>query len=86
MVKRGETLPPSVSLLKIWATDTYARIGMLLVESADEHGGSAGEADFGTLRMNALAPLLHSAVTTIYAGTNEIQRNIIAKHVLAMPG
>ena len=86
MVKRGETLPPSVSLLKIWATDTYARIGMLLVESADEHGGSAGEADFGTLRMNALAPLLHSAVTTIYAGTNEIQRNIIAKHVLEMPG
>ena len=86
MVKRGGTLPPSVSLLKIWATDTYARIGMLLVESADEHGGSAGEADFGTLKMNAAAPLLHSAVTTIYAGTNEIQRNIIAKHVLEMPG
>ena len=86
IVKRGDALPQSVSLLKIWATETYGRIGMLLAESADEHGANAGEADFGALRMNALAPLLNSAVTTIYAGTNEIQRNIIAKHVLELPG
>ncbi len=86
IVKRGETLPQSVSLLKIWATDTYSRIGMLLAEAALEHGGSASDADFGAARLNALAPLLHSAVTTIYAGTNEIQRNIIAKQVLDMPG
>jgi alkylation response protein AidB-like acyl-CoA dehydrogenase len=86
IVKRGETLPPNVSLLKIWATDTYSRIGMLLAETAGEHGGTAGDADFGAVKMNALAPLLHSAVTTIYAGTNEIQRNIIAKQVLDMPG
>ena len=36
IVKRGEALPPSVSMLKIWATETYTRIGLRLVETADE--------------------------------------------------
>lgn len=86
IVKRGEPLPPSVSLLKIWATETYSRISMLLAEVADEHGGSFGSALFGTTRVNPLAPLFNATITTIYSGTNEIQRNILAKQVLRMPG
>jgi alkylation response protein AidB-like acyl-CoA dehydrogenase len=86
IVKRGEALPPKVSLLKIWATETYARASMLLVETADEYGGSADSARFDNVAINTLAPLLNSTVTTIYSGTNEIQRNILAKQVLRMPG
>ena len=86
IVKRGEALPPKVSLLKIWATDTYSRASMLLAEIADEYGGSVGSARFDSLDVNPLAPLLHATVTTIYSGTNEIQRNILAKQVLRMPG
>jgi alkylation response protein AidB-like acyl-CoA dehydrogenase len=85
IVKRGESLPPNVSLLKIWATETYGRISMLLVEIADEHGGSPGQTRFNNVEMNPLAPLMNAVITTIYAGTNEIQRNIISKQVLGLP-
>ena len=85
IVKRGETLPDSVSILKIWATETYSRISMQIVEAAEEHGATVGPADFNDVPLNALAPLMNSTVTTIYAGTNEIQRNIIAKQVLHLP-
>jgi alkylation response protein AidB-like acyl-CoA dehydrogenase len=84
IVKQGGTLPPSVSLLKIFASETYGRIGMQLVEAAQEDGAVLNEAgnDQG---VNSPAPLMHSMITTIYAGTNEIQRNIVAKQVLEMP-
>jgi alkylation response protein AidB-like acyl-CoA dehydrogenase len=85
IVKRGEALPPNVSLLKIWATETYSRISMLLVEAANEHGASFGAAQFDGVGVNPLAPLLNATITTIYSGTNEIQRNILAKQVLRMP-
>jgi 3-oxochol-4-en-24-oyl-CoA dehydrogenase len=85
IVKRGEELPPSVSLLKIWATETYNRICALLVESADEHGGDHPVigADHGGV--NGVASLMNAMVTTIYSGTNEIQRNILASQVLRLP-
>jgi alkylation response protein AidB-like acyl-CoA dehydrogenase len=85
-VKQGLTLPPSVSLLKIWATETYVRIGREMALRADENGGSADDTAYedGTV-LNSLASFTHSLITTIYGGTNEIQRNIIAKNVLQMP-
>jgi alkylation response protein AidB-like acyl-CoA dehydrogenase len=85
MVKRGETLPPSVSLLKIWGTDTYQRICTLLVESAQEHGATGETTDFGTEGLDAPAILFHSIPSTIYGGSTEIQKEIIAKHVLKLP-
>lgn len=85
-VKNGTDLPPSISLLKIWATETYMRIGLELARSADEHGGQFDDTRYedGTV-INSLAPFTHSMVTTIYGGTNEIQRNIVARHVLHLP-
>ena len=85
MVKRGETLPPSVSLLKIWGTDTYQRICTLLVESAQEHGATGETTDFGAEGLDAPAILFHSIPSTIYGGSTEIQKEIIAKHVLKLP-
>jgi len=40
----------------------------------------------GDRHLAPLAPLVNSLVTAIYGGTNEIQRNIIARQVLAPPG
>ena len=86
IVKRGEALPPTVSLLKIWATETYTRISAKLVDAAAEDGATRGECSAGGLRIDPLAPLLNATVTTIYGGTNEIQRNILARQVLGLPG
>ena len=85
-VKNGVDLPPSISLLKIWATETYMRIGLELASVAHEHGGEFDDTRYedGTV-INSLAPFTHSMVTTIYGGTNEIQRNIVARHVLNLP-
>lgn len=83
IVKRGEALPASVSLLKLWATDTYQRITGCIVDSADEHGGTSSTADFGE-RRNHPALLISSLPSTIYGGSAEIQREILAKSVLNM--
>ncbi len=85
IVKRGEALPPSVSMLKIFATETYTRISALLVEAAAEDGATRGGCRFGDTALDPLAPLLNATITTIYGGTNEIQRNILARQVLDLP-
>ncbi len=85
MVKRGDALPPSVSLLKIFATETYTRIAAKIVDVAAEHGGTRRELDLGTHAIEPLAPLFTATITTIYGGSNEIQRNILARQVLDLP-
>ncbi len=84
-VKRGEALPPSVSLLKIWATETYRNIGQLLREAGQEAGGDFPDETRTGATDNLLTALVNSASATIYGGSNEIQRNIISKTVLGMP-
>ena len=83
--KRGEALPPSVSWLKIWATETYRSIGQLLRESGHEAGGDHPDEGRSGPSDNLLTSLINSASATIYGGSNEIQRNILAKVVLRLP-
>lgn len=85
MVKRGDALPPSVSLLKIFATETYTRIAAKFVEVAAEHGATRREIILGAQAVEPLAPLFTATITTIYGGSNEIQRNILARQVLDLP-
>ncbi|MFM7010047.1 MAG: acyl-CoA dehydrogenase [Betaproteobacteria bacterium] len=85
MVKRGEALPPSVSLLKIWGTDTYQRICGLMVEYAHEHGASGLNSELFPLGLNVPAIMLNSIPATIYGGSTEVQKEILAKHVLKLP-
>jgi alkylation response protein AidB-like acyl-CoA dehydrogenase len=84
MMIRGETLGSDVSMLKIWATESFQRIADLIVETAGPAGGLADDVDLG-VPVNVLAPFYKSRLPTIYGGTNEVQRNIIAKQVLELP-
>ena len=84
IVRRGEALPPSISLLKIWATETYSRLCMEAVEAAGEAGGDDLPIDAGGSQVHPAHRLYNSSITTIYGGTNEIQRNILAKAVLQL--
>lgn len=57
-VKRRERLPPSVSMLKIWATETYQRIGLAVTCYAGDSAPLAGAVDLGGSCVHLLAPLL----------------------------
>jgi alkylation response protein AidB-like acyl-CoA dehydrogenase len=85
MVKRGEPLGADVSLLKIWATETFQRLTELTVETAGADGAAVEPLQFGNEWLDVLGPYYNSRPATIYGGSNEIQRNILAKHVLGLP-
>ena len=86
MAKAGRPLPPELSLLKIWATETHERLGALLIQIAEEYGGAAMRLGYGNGGVQALAPYVNALAATIFSGTNEIQRNISAKQVLGLQG
>lgn len=85
IVGRGEALGPDVSLLKIWASETGQRIADLIVETAGPFGGMNVHAPVGGTSIHALAPYYKARVMTIYGGSSEIQRNILARQVLDLP-
>ncbi|MCB2039957.1 MAG: acyl-CoA dehydrogenase family protein [Rhodoferax sp.] len=83
---RDGGLGPEVSALKVWATETNQRVSELLLECAADAGGIGAAAADRAQGPNVLAPFYESRTPTIFSGTNQIQRNLIAKHVLHLSG
>ena len=83
--KRGEQLGSEVSMLKVFAMDSWQRLTELLVETGAEEGVIAGLHSFGDAETDFLNPFYYSRAGTIYGGSNEIQRNVLAKYVLSLP-
>jgi len=85
IAKRGEPLGHDVSMLKIWAMDTWQRLTELLVETGAELGVVPGVQQVAGVEADFLNPFYYARPATIYGGSNEIQRNILAKYVLRLP-
>jgi alkylation response protein AidB-like acyl-CoA dehydrogenase len=83
-VRRGETLGPDVSMLKIIGTENYQRIAQLMLEAAGEAAGLVGDVDLDGDTFDWLTSYYNSRPATIYGGSNEIQRNILASQVLGL--
>jgi alkylation response protein AidB-like acyl-CoA dehydrogenase len=84
LLKTGRTPGPEVSLLKVWSTETFQRLSELFLEVAGEEGVEADRLDVaGSLA--ALRLYYRSRPSTIYSGSNEVQRNLLAKRVLRLP-
>jgi hypothetical protein len=86
VLKRGEQLGPDVSILKIFATSTYQRITEAMVETAQEQGSIDEAAPYGNETLDVLAHYWLARPATIYGGSSEVQKGIIAKNVLDLPG
>ncbi|HEX6003794.1 MAG TPA: acyl-CoA dehydrogenase family protein, partial [Burkholderiales bacterium] len=84
-VKRGESLGPEVSALKIWAMETWQRLTDLLIEAGAEEGVMCGVRAIAGVEADFLSPFYYARPATIYGGSSEIQRNILAKYVLKLP-
>lgn len=85
VVRRGEALPASVSILKIWSSETYGRIAELAIDVLGSCGALAGTPEFEGERVELMVHYYRARPITVFAGSNEIQRNILAKDVLGLP-
>jgi alkylation response protein AidB-like acyl-CoA dehydrogenase len=84
IVRRGETLPADVSMLKVIQTELFQRITDAMLEIAGENAGLLEPME-GNRELHPAGLFIQARPTTIYGGTNEIQRNILAK-TLGLPG
>ncbi len=84
---------PTPSILKVKGTELVQRIGALLVEAlgddalpaypeADYKLGAPADAPGSPLAYGVTADFLYRRAGTIYGGSNEVQRNIIAAQLL----
>jgi len=85
-IEDGVPIGGDVSLLKIRATELYAAISEEILLLA---GDMARVAEPIAIPGNVVFPMeiyAASRVPTIYGGANEVQRNVIARSVLRLPG
>ncbi|MGH3390620.1 MAG: acyl-CoA dehydrogenase family protein, partial [Actinomadura sp.] len=74
---------PEVSIAKLYWSEWHRRLGELAV---DVRGAAGLVADAGPYELTeAQRLLLFTRADTIYAGSSEIQRNIIAERTLGLP-
>ncbi|MBT3869133.1 MAG: acyl-CoA dehydrogenase [Gammaproteobacteria bacterium] len=81
----GATLGPATSIFKVMSTDLEKIYSDLATSLRGSQGfGWEGDA-FTDTELEDMRVLLSSRAASIYSGSNEIQRNIIAKRVLGLP-
>ena len=86
IIATGQPLGPSSSTMKLVATDNLQAATDLLIEAAGAHGADAERLETGSEPTDVTQIFLQSRRATIYGGSSEIQRNVLAKRVLGLPG
>jgi len=76
---------PDVSMLKVYVSELQQRITEFTAEVAGEYGGTVGDVHIGELMADVHWPLMMARPVTIFAGCNEVQRDVLAKAVLRLP-
>lgn len=84
-LQRGEEIGPDVSILKLFQSELFQRISDLILEVAGD-GSAFIDALDGDAQLQAARTFLLARPTTIFGGTSEIMRTMIAKSVLNLPG
>jgi alkylation response protein AidB-like acyl-CoA dehydrogenase len=76
---------PESSMIKIFSTELLQALNDLLIEAAGGHAlaDKPVKTEFGEVEV--AVPFLQSRRVTIYGGSSEIQRNVLARRVLNLP-
>ncbi|WP_085692666.1 MULTISPECIES: acyl-CoA dehydrogenase family protein [unclassified Pseudomonas] len=82
-LRRGENLGADVSLLKVHQTELFQRITDYMLEIAGEYAAYLEPIE-GNGNLNPTGLFLQARPATIYGGSSEIQRNILAKAMLGL--
>ncbi len=86
VLRDGGELGADVSILKIFTTELYQRITEETIALAGEDARYFDDIEAGNDQVDAMNLFLDSRAPAIFGGSNEIQRNILAKAVLGLPG
>jgi len=85
IANEGAEPDAEASVLKVYVSELLQRITEFNVEVSSEYGGVVGDVSIGDLEVDPHWALMMARPVTIYAGANEIQRDILAKAVLNLP-
>ena len=82
---QGQSPGPESSMIKIFGSELLQALNDLLIEAAGGHALTDRPiaTDFG--EVDVAASFLQSRRVTIYGGSSEIQRNVLARRVLNLP-
>jgi alkylation response protein AidB-like acyl-CoA dehydrogenase len=85
LTNNEQSLGPESSVIKIFASELLQRLNGLSIEAAGGHAPAEGltATEFGPV--DIATPFLQARRVTIYGGSSEIQRNVLARRVLNMP-
>jgi alkylation response protein AidB-like acyl-CoA dehydrogenase len=85
LTNNNQSPGPESSVIKIFASELLQTLNELLVQAAGGHAPTQNSitTNFGVV--DIAAPFLQSRRATIYGGSSEIQRNILARRVLNLP-
>ena len=81
-IRAGERAGPRASILKILNAEVSQALGDLMLEASGSLGMALEPMMAGGRRVSVGLSFLQVRRQTIYGGTSEIQRNILAKRVL----
>ncbi len=86
VLRSGGELGADVSVLKVFATELYQRITEEMLTLAQEEARYNDDLLIEGGQIDAMNLFLDARAPAIFGGSNEIQRNILAKAVLQLPG
>jgi alkylation response protein AidB-like acyl-CoA dehydrogenase len=79
------SLGPEASVIKIFGSELLQALNDLLLEAAGGHAAADKPITTNFGEVDVAAPFLQSRRVTIYGGSSEIQRNVLARRVLNLP-
>jgi alkylation response protein AidB-like acyl-CoA dehydrogenase len=85
LTNNERSLGPESSVIKIFGSELLQSLNELLIEAAGGHAAMEQPVATNLGVVDVAIPFLFSRRVTIYGGSSEIQRNVLARRVLNLP-